>query len=1036
MGKIFNDLVYSNYVPTYAGLPIAEADEAAGVLENRYYQNKDMADKLEIAIANIEVNEEDQWIKDGATSKLRDSLKATVERGDYENASLLVRNEAKDFATNQGVLNAIKSAQGKKTQTAAAQERVGKSEEENGILQEDVDYMVNKGNSAYKKQGGIYFDKATNTWKGHWNMGSIPKYINVGDRADKFLNEAKPDTYIGRQMTEDGVSRVMQKQGEKWMWVEEETTKDGSYIYKTTTEEVTYEQAYQAARNHVTQAGDVQDRMRFEATKNYVEFQDYLNSTSQTQGQAKKAMIDDLSRIAGFSEDELSKKTTEDLYDLWNYEKNIYERISGAVAKHSYTKEQIVKFGEPWWSKEASNARSSARAGGGNWHTPDNNRIINEYLTDAYGISSTATSKNLAGYSSAKAAIEKEVETHSANLESLINRKNSMKAQGMNTAGIEDQIAQAKSNLDKYIGKAADMDLFREYVIEELKDEYGDDVFEKFNTERDRIFTKDGFDFFPQSGPESGKKVHIEPKELKKAEELNAKLESFVTGLGTMGLDATKAWGLAGGASGTSTQLDIIKSNLKTMDHPNDKDKVKKVLQIAKDETIKKMKKAGTYTPDLEKKLDDLQADIYETVEKTPVTSVSRGANALYAYEKSDTGKQEKIINKKMKEITDHLTYAYTYVDLSSGTDSSSPATKLGDLSGRSFFTRTTTQQVKNNPANFSVVGKDGKVIPFNSKSPGYDHRNTMIIGMTEQYIPNVGYCLVAKEWQTDKDGNVTNDPPREILLQPNSVAKRGIMAAARREIQSGTFVSDKGRVGGKTYYDPESSSIQAKLWEYDEVDEQLAIFTVLPTEMPDRKKGEERTSIGKTIYSNEFEIDITRNVDLVGNVTFDAVYKDRKTGKVQHEIGYSNINDVQLEIEALNGGNPAFTVPFASLERVIDSNKSSKLKYANANDLKSSAPFLQSDFLVDMQNLENEMKLPYEVKSFLRSNYANDYFGGAANSPFVQGRGIDINGSSAKGKKILEWLKSNSKNKIINNSKLRYNVIERGGEKVIQIYK
>jgi len=1025
MGKVLNDLVYGNYVPTYAGKPIAEADETAGVLEDRYYSNKDSADKLEIAIANLEVHEKDQAIKDDAYNKLKAGVQGVLAEGDWENASMLVRNETKNFATNQGIMEALESNKGKQTQVAAATERVGKSEEENGILLEDVKYEQSKAEENYQ---GVQYDPKTNTYSGHWSMGKIPKYINMGDRVDKFLTGFKADQHIGRMTGPKGESRVIIKKDDKWIWAEEGKTADGSYIYQPSTEEVPFEQVLQAARKHLLQDGEVRERIAYDSGKNSKTFDEYALATGQTKTDARAAMADDLVNILGFNQAEVDNMSDDQILANHKQESVVYNSIIGPTAKHSYVKETATSFGMPWWAKQAAKGESAAGAGGGNYTTVPSKRIIHEHYTQAYSVDGV---KNLSTYTTAKKAALDQVALHGKSYDAKRAEIVAAKAQGQNTANLEDDLENIQINLDKFKAAAADLDMWQQYAKEKLVEEYGEDAVKQYVAKQEEMFK--------------------DPK-MVRAKQHRDEITDVLSGFGTYSLAAkeqrasnpdNEGFNEIGGFSPIDANAIILDEI--SNDWGATWGNAERHLKAGIVTTKARMKKEGKLTPEMETKFAEAEAkltkefDAFYNSRPLEDGTTWKDVDKYGKFEKSKENEIGKKMNAKMKEISENRTYQYTFVDLSmnpAGSDNTT-ITKFGDVSGRSPFTQNMTAQVRQYPKDYRIIQADGKLVMFDDANSQYKPQNTIVTGMTEEYLPGVGYCLVAKEWKTDDKGNVTQDPPREILLQPAGPAKEGAIREAQHSVQTGTFINDKGRMGGKTLFDVEEANILAKLWEQDVVDSQLAEFKRYPVELPNPKKGETKKSLNKTLYLGKYEIKVTRNTDLTGATNWDVLYQDRETGETKFETAYSSETDVQLDIELLSQGQNAFMVPLAGLEKVYDANKIVKLKYANTGSPKSSAPYLDSDFLKEMQGLENQIKMPYEVASFLRSNFANKNLGAAATNSHVVGRGIDVFGHTEKGKKIKAWLEANSSGGKINNSSLSYSIIQKAGkdEEIIQIF-
>jgi len=82
-------------------LPIEQYDKILSELDTRYRENKKTADQIEILAKNLEVAPGDEEIKQTEVQRLMTELDALSKKGDYENLSAQVEQQAKAFATNQ-----------------------------------------------------------------------------------------------------------------------------------------------------------------------------------------------------------------------------------------------------------------------------------------------------------------------------------------------------------------------------------------------------------------------------------------------------------------------------------------------------------------------------------------------------------------------------------------------------------------------------------------------------------------------------------------------------------------------------------------------------------------------------------------------------------------------------------------------------------------------------------------------------------------------------------------------------------------------
>ena len=120
----FGSLSYSQKIQTYVGMPIERMKETADVLQGKYTAAKENKSKLDIAIAQIDINEKDEHIRGAAKEQLNLQLNSYKEKGNWEDAPFAVQQSATDVATNGGLLAATKSKQKEMSTDAALQARV------------------------------------------------------------------------------------------------------------------------------------------------------------------------------------------------------------------------------------------------------------------------------------------------------------------------------------------------------------------------------------------------------------------------------------------------------------------------------------------------------------------------------------------------------------------------------------------------------------------------------------------------------------------------------------------------------------------------------------------------------------------------------------------------------------------------------------------------------------------------------------------------------------------------------------------------
>lgn len=103
MPNPFESVSFAKYTPTYVGAPLEQFAKTAEVLNQRYEENKDSMDQLDIAMSNIPVEDADTPILKARLDKTRDIFKSTLDKGDFENAGNVVKTAFKEFATDGAV---------------------------------------------------------------------------------------------------------------------------------------------------------------------------------------------------------------------------------------------------------------------------------------------------------------------------------------------------------------------------------------------------------------------------------------------------------------------------------------------------------------------------------------------------------------------------------------------------------------------------------------------------------------------------------------------------------------------------------------------------------------------------------------------------------------------------------------------------------------------------------------------------------------------------------------------------------------------
>lgn len=159
MAKIFNDLAYGQFVPTYAGIPLEAAEKTAEVLDTRFRENKDAQDQLEIMIDNLNVRDQNRPHIQAALERAKGQLAEIKQNGDWENAGFKVKAAAKEFAMDKGVQGALQD----KAQYDAYSQDLDKRMKEEKI--DGVTYQNAKAYAAKMNQKQVEYDPVTGSYK-------------------------------------------------------------------------------------------------------------------------------------------------------------------------------------------------------------------------------------------------------------------------------------------------------------------------------------------------------------------------------------------------------------------------------------------------------------------------------------------------------------------------------------------------------------------------------------------------------------------------------------------------------------------------------------------------------------------------------------------------------------------------------------------------------------------------------------------------------------------------------------------------------
>ncbi|PHS35737.1 MAG: hypothetical protein COA82_03745 [Alkaliphilus sp.] len=347
--NLYTDLNYATPSSTYVAPPIAAIDQTMGVLEDRFNRNRANSDKLEVAMANIDVADDNKWIKDEAAVDFNQIMANAEETGEWENATLAVRQAAKGYATNQGIREAVKDQKGRAAQNAALDAAVAEGDmpsswrdfaksEANAATYEDEHGVV-------RKNGALHRD-ANGTWKGHYQVETPPKYNDISSDLITAFKGFEEDGIFGQY-----------RLGKDGSWYVDSSTAEtpGGKEVGFHTKRVETAEVYNAVRNHMLSNDKYNDQIKFETRMNKTSMDDVLAADPK----AVTAMIADLQKVAGYKHSELVSMTDDELLALHKRESVINQKIQPTVSKYDYTRVSGSNWGLTY---ERQLARDRAKA--------------------------------------------------------------------------------------------------------------------------------------------------------------------------------------------------------------------------------------------------------------------------------------------------------------------------------------------------------------------------------------------------------------------------------------------------------------------------------------------------------------------------------------------------------------------------------------------------------------------------------------------------------------------------------------------------
>jgi hypothetical protein len=1011
----FGNLTHSAYVPTYVGLPIERMKETADVLQDKYNTAVANDNTTKTQLAQMALNEVDEKKRIDALAGYEEAMKGIRESGRYEDANTIISNSAADIATNSGLIESLKSEQGRIKQKALQDQQLaaGKAQEK------DIDYVNKVAKENYAATGGVYFDEETGAWTGKWEAPSIPEVQNIGAVADKFLAGWKADTKLGKYI------KVKDKDGEGYKWYDTTGHVDdtGLFIVSPSVEEAKIEDVMYAAQKHLLQDPAVSNRLDFEMGRDNVTFQSIVDASGEEANIRRILMQNDLVNLLGYDEKTILQLDDEELALLHEKNKRIQEGILGAGEKHSYEKTTQKKLGDSLYARKM---KAAAEAGS------DEAAVEIEHQ-NSRAMSGAQKTGGLNW-------------TVSEYVETISSYDNVIKAQEQTVTNLRNQIQAAlKQNASTDVGGLKNSLAKAQMLLDEQKEKKRIDNI-NWNIAKTAAEKELGIDD-SQEYVEKVRELETEnPKEKKYYDDLKNKVRyvwQYNQKRQNLPFDNTewekaqdKYWGAKWWASSNSFQdyafamMDGKRSEGGTWigtGAPGNwiwsNTPEQQVAQDTWDEVLKESKQL---------KLDHLQNAKDWGGAESPKQKYWRNTNELQAANQ-DIGEE---ITRQLGILNAPKQMQYSYIDMSKS---------RGDKSASSVFQKTANSALMNSPHNYRVIDKQtGKEIAWHlnndaggsniSLADGTANRNNInILGITTQYMNNFGYGFAAQENIMSEDGKEIIGT-RDLMI----VEKTGnsvMLDAAKVELQKGFVIESIGdnkgvQKGMKEMGWDKSDAYFAKLNSI-EIDRQLAQMDEILPPIPSAGQTTPNSQSMNVIVSLDKRAEVTMNRYPNGTYDYDiSVWEINSAGKKGKKVtpdyykrkenkGYQNRHEVELVLERFAGIQNYYEEPLSTMEKVANGDLPGAKLTNNMTSTNHLNPAFKQD-LYSWLKTHNKAFDPdgegFNVASMTRDKGYNLAIGGSRTAGQLTGKGIDItidtNGSVAMSKWLGEIDKKTNKGK------------------------
>ena len=961
----FGNLSYSQKIQTYVGLPIERMKETGDVLQGKYTAAKENKSKLDIAIAQIDLDEKDEHIRGAAKEQLNLLMNPFKEKGNWEDAAFTVQQGATDVATNGGLLAATKSKQQELKDDAALQARVDNDK----LLDTDKEFAQEE---AKKNYTGVYKDEKTGAWKGGYKIVEPPDYINVGDYTDNFLKGFEADQWMGRY----------QKNAEGKWYVGEETgakTVDGAKIYMPTTKEATFEEVYEAARSQVLQNEEIQERLDFELKKGNITYADKIAADAG----AKKAMRHELTK-QGYTKTQLDKMSDQELTDIHTRETLIHNGVNGPALKHSYEQVSTKSMGDSWDFITYKNKLAAAAAGGGNKETvtvEKNHFVLKTALRKPNGMPFT-------------------VEDHSKSLTDMTHQLEL----NMRTVKTYRKEINEYEKAGKAVPEALEQKLANAIATAEERSIAIRNHQKFYNQAKDIVQEKNGvvYDNIDKEFENLNKAYESTPEaatDAKRILDIGREIYSYMY----PGVNPDGFW---------LSHKNIINSK-------GDRDAasaiVRQVINMQPGNLI------FANTPEQERllALRDEAQEIYEKNDRfmgeTPFNprGYTAAGHYLNAYVQILPKKAaiDLDVAEEYTKLQKNKSVNYAYVEMSTTQN------KSGDPT--STYSKSASDMIRRNAGSFRVLTEEGKTMSWMQDGKDglmnngkWNLENITVLGPTMDYIHGKGYGYVAVEQLVDENGKKTGGSRQLVITEEGSSA---LQVLTLQELKKGMLLDADGltiKGTGNKGYD-EADDYVYKM-QYQEVDKQMSVFQLHPPVPPKDAKTDKETFSTEIVISASKRAKVTRNTYHDSSTDYDIEVWDVSTrgnkGSTQFKTnkGYDDLFDVELVLEQFQGygqDNAKYKVPLKTLQDISNTD----LPYGKIAGNMQSMPKLVKPFKDEFFKLSKAAKKDFTITSMTRSEGLNLRYNGAKESGHLYGKGIDISLKDRGGKDLETWLKTNS---------------------------